>query len=102
MNKSELVDEVAYRLTMSNKEAMKLVDTVLESIAEGLRKEDKVTISGFGTFLRKKRSARNGINPATKTLMEIKASATCGFRPSMILRNQLEEEPAGLGARWNA
>jgi DNA-binding protein HU-beta len=93
------VDEVSNKLSMSRGDAMTMVDSVLESIAEGLRKEGKVTISGFGTFVRKRRAARTGVNPATKTLMEIKASATCGFRPSTVLRGRIEWEPAPVGAR---
>ena len=89
MNKSELVEVVAGQASLPRGEALRFVDTVLNILVEGIAKDGKVTLSGFGTFVRKHRSPRTGINPATKAVMEIKASATCGFRPSSILRQRL-------------
>ena len=99
MNKSQLVEDLASRISIQRGDAMKLLDSVLATITDGLRTDAKVTISGFGTFIRKRRSARTCMNPATKNLMEIRAFATCGFKPSDVLRQQLECESAAVGTR---
>ncbi|CAN5822983.1 HU family DNA-binding protein [soil metagenome] len=86
MNKTELIEAVAVELKGTKAEAARLVDTVLTCITTGLKSEDKVAISGFGTFVKRKRPARKGISPITKEVIEIKPSTSCGFRASQSLR----------------
>ncbi len=86
MNKAELVELVATRLECNRAEADRAVEAVIACIADGLRSESKVMISGFGTFRKKQRSPRVGINPSTRERLHIGATTTCGFRPSPTLR----------------
>lgn len=92
MNKSGLVDAVASQLEISKAEAGKAIEAVIESIANGLKEEEKVAISGFGTFTRKKRNARVGMNPATKEPIQIAESTTCSFKPSQQLKEELHKQ----------
>ena len=62
MNKGDLVNEVA-KVVSSKKEAQAAVDCVFSSITNALKKKQKVTLIGFGTFKVDKRKARKGINP---------------------------------------
>ena len=89
MNKTDLIDRVASQLESTKSEAGKAVEAVIEAIARGVREERKVTIAGFGTFVRKERKARMGVHPTTKEPMPIAASTTCGFRPAPALRESL-------------
>ena len=89
MNKSGLVDAVASELEISKAEAGKAIEAVIESISNGLMREDKVAISGFGTFTKKHRAARTGLNPATKEPIQIAESTTCSFKPSQQLKESL-------------
>ena len=89
MNKGELIEVVASGMNSSKADASKAVDAVMEAITQGLSKDAKVSIAGFGTFQKKNRSARMGINPATKEPMEIRATTTCSFRPSPQLREHI-------------
>ncbi|MEO1008611.1 MAG: HU family DNA-binding protein [Planctomycetota bacterium] len=91
MNKSILVDRVASKLGVSKIESARMIDAVLASLVEGVRSEGRVTLSGFGTFLRRERQARHGINPSTREPMVIPPSATCVFRPAPALRDHLLE-----------
>ena len=90
MNKGDLIEAVAEELKASRTEASKLVEAVLSQITTGLRKDAKVSLSGFGTFQRRQRAPRRGINPTTREPMEIRALTTCGFKPSVQLREQLD------------
>jgi DNA-binding protein HU-beta len=74
MNKSELIDAI---------------QAALSSIAEGVKKDAKVQIIGFGTFEVKKRAARQGRNPKTGEAMKIAASKSVGFKPSSVLKASL-------------
>ncbi|MCA9277721.1 MAG: HU family DNA-binding protein [Phycisphaerales bacterium] len=70
--------------------AAKAVEAVFEAIRDGVRDDAKVTIAGFGTFIRRDRSERIGVNPVTKEPMTIEASRTCAFRAAPALRDSLE------------
>lgn len=89
MNKTDLIDAVASQLETSKADAGKAVEAVIGSIAGGLRADQKVTIAGFGTFQRRERAARTGVNPSTGEKMTIDASTTCGFRPATALKQTL-------------
>lgn len=89
MNKGELIDSVATELKTSKAEAARALDTILECITKGVKKDEKVAIAGFGTFLKKKRAPRTGINPATKEPIKIPASKTCGFKAAQALKDSL-------------
>ncbi len=53
---------------------------VLGGISKGLKKDKSVQLIGFGTFLVKKRKARNARNPQTGAMIKVKASRTVGFK----------------------
>jgi len=85
MNKKDLVDEVA-KVTCGRKEAESAVDCVLETIKKAMKKGDKVTLSGFGSFSVVKRAARKGRNPRTGEEIKIKASKIPKFSPAKELK----------------
>ncbi len=89
MNKTDLIEKVAAELESTKSDATRYVETVLEAIAGGVKEDAKVTIAGFGTFLRKQRAGRIGVNPITKAPIEIKPSKTCTFRASPALKGAL-------------
>jgi DNA-binding protein HU-beta len=82
---AEAVGELIQALTV----ATKAVEAVLAGIVEGVTKDDKVAIAGFGTFKKKQRKARTGINPATKQPITIEASTTVGFTASPTLKDTM-------------
>jgi len=91
MNKSDLIEAVASELESSKSEAGKVIEAVINAISDGLKTEEKVAISGFGTFTKKHRGARIGMNPATKQPIQIGESTTCSFKPSQHLKDALHK-----------
>jgi len=89
MNKSDLIEAVASQLESSRTDAQRSLEAVLAAITSGVQKDEKVQITGFGTFTKKKRAARDGINPATKEKIRIAESTTCGFKPAAALKESL-------------
>lgn len=86
MNKGDLVNEVA-KVVSTKKEAQAAVDCVLSSITKALKKKQKVTLIGFGTFKVDKRKARKGINPQTGEKIKIKAKRVPKFVPGKALKD---------------
>lgn len=89
MNKGELIESVASQMGETRAMAARAVDAVLESIAAGVKDHDRVTISGFGSFEKKRRAARTGMNPATKEKIQIAPSTTVGFKPAASLKSSM-------------
>ncbi|MBL4763108.1 MAG: HU family DNA-binding protein [Gammaproteobacteria bacterium] len=80
MNKSELIDAVAESADLTKADATKAVDGVLSAVTGALQSGDQVTLIGFGTFLVRKREARQGRNPRTGETIQIKASNVPAFK----------------------
>jgi DNA-binding protein HU-beta len=87
MNKAELIDTVAEAADLSKASAARAVDAVTDAISDALKKDDQVTIVGFGTFSVRKRAARSGRNPRTGETINIKASNVPGFKPGKALKD---------------
>ncbi len=91
MSKTELVNCVAEKAGVSKVEAARVLDAVLEGITEGLQKDGKVTLVGFGTFAKKERAARDGINPITKEPISIPAKMAVSFKAGSKLKDAVNE-----------
>jgi DNA-binding protein HU-beta len=87
MNKADVIDAVAESADMSKASASRVVDAVLEVIANSLRKGDPVTLVGFGTFSVRDRAARNGRNPRTGETIQIAASKLPVFKAGKALKD---------------
>ena len=74
MNKSEFVDAIAEKASLSKADAAKAVDAVMEVVTDTLKGGDQVTLIGFGTFLNRRREARDGRNPRTGETIKIAAA----------------------------
>ena len=83
MNKSDLVNALADSADMTKAEASRALEALFGSqgvIASALRAEERVQITGFGTFEAKHRKSRMGRNPRTVAAIHIAASKTPGFK----------------------
>lgn len=89
MNKTELIDVVADSADISKASASRALDAVLEGITDALKKDDTVTLVGFGTFSVRQREARTGRNPRTGEEIQIKASKVPGFKAGKALKDAI-------------
>ena len=88
--KGDLAESVKNALATTKSAGMEAVETVFTEIAKALAEGNTVEISGFGKFEVTERSARTGINPATKEKIEIPASKSVKFKPSKALKDQVK------------
>ena len=89
MTKAELVDFIAEEADLTKADAARALEAVVNGIAEGLKKEGKVTLVGFGTFTAKEREARTGRNPQTGEAVQIAARVVPGFKAGNKLKEAL-------------
>jgi DNA-binding protein HU-beta len=85
MNKGDLIRELA-KVVSTKKEAEAALNTILETITKALKKGNKVTLIGFGTFSVTKRAARKGRNPQTGKEIKIAARKVPKFTPGKDLK----------------
>ncbi len=80
MNKAELIDQIAKDAGITKVQAGEALEAFTNAVVSTLKKGDKVTLVGFGTFSVAQRAARNGRNPQTGEVIKIKASKTPKFK----------------------
>ena len=88
MNKGQLVEVVAKALG-SKSAAEKAINSTLKAITDALKKGDKVTLVGFGTFAVAKRAARTGRNPQTGKEIKIRAKKVPKFTAGKALKDTI-------------
>lgn len=90
MNKAELIDAVASSADLSKADAGRAVDALFDSISDALKKKDKVSLVGFGTFSVRERAARQGRNPKTGDVIKIPASKNPTFKAGKGLKDAVK------------
>ncbi len=90
MNKSELINSLSEETTFSKKDVSRVLDSLIRIIERTLRKGDKVSITGFGTYLVSRRPARKGINPSTKQRIDLPEVTVPRFKPGKHLRELIK------------
>jgi DNA-binding protein HU-beta len=92
MNKGDLVDKIASATGISKTSAAGAIDTLVDSVTSALRKGDRVTLVGFGTFSVSQRKARNGRNPQTGSVIKIAARRVAKFTPGVELKKHVNKK----------
>lgn len=85
MNKGDLIN-VLSKVPGTKKDAEAAINSILRAITKALKKGDKVTLVGFGTFSVTKRAARKGRNPQTGKEIKIAARKVPKFTPGKGLK----------------
>ena len=90
MQKSDLVEKIADEAGISKAAADRALKSLLDSVTRALKKGDRVSLVGFGTFSVSKRAARTGRNPRTGETIRIKASKAPRFAPGNSLKDAVK------------
>lgn len=87
MTKAELIDKIASGTGLSKADASRALDSTLNSVRLALKKGQKVTLVGFGTFAVVKRKTRKGRNPRTGQVITIPAAKVPKFTAGKALKD---------------
>ena len=91
MNKGDLIDRVSADAGISKAQADRAIDSVLGGITDSLRKGERVTLVGFGTFAVSQRRARKGRNPQTNEMIKIPATKSVRFSSGKKLKEVINK-----------
>ncbi len=86
MNKNELIEHIARQADLSKAAAARALEAVIGGVKATLKKNDSVSLVGFGTFSVSKRAARTGRNPRTGAAIKIKSARVPKFRAGKALK----------------
>ncbi|MBR3558273.1 MAG: HU family DNA-binding protein [Bacteroidales bacterium] len=81
MNKSELINAMAEKAGLTKVQAKGALEAFVATAEEALKKDDKISLIGFGTFSVAERKARTGHNPSTGKSIKIPAKKVVKFKP---------------------
>ena len=90
MNKTEFISAVAAKAGLTKVDAKKAVDAFIDTVAGEMKKGEKVSILGFGSFSVAEKAARKSINPKTKAVIEIAARKAVKFKAGAELAAQVK------------
>jgi DNA-binding protein HU-beta len=90
MTKAELIDKIAQSADVPKAEAGRVLDAALDAVKGALKKGQKITLVGFGTFSVSKRKSRKGRNPKTGAAIKIPAMKVPKFTAGKGLKNAVK------------
>jgi DNA-binding protein HU-beta len=90
MTKADLVAAIAKETELTKADAERTLNAFLSNVTKTLKKEGKLTLTGFGTFEVVKRKKRKGRNPQTGDPITIKAHKVVKFKPGKGLRDKIK------------
>ena len=86
MTKSDIIKEVAKGTGLTKVEIEAVLEGVILSISDSLKRGERVDIRGFGSFIIKQRAARDARNPATREIVKLQERFIPAFKVSKILK----------------
>ena len=95
MTKADLVEQVVRVADVSKKHAETIVNTVLSSIVDALRRDDKIELRGFGSFRIRRRRSRQGRNPKTGDCVAVPEKRIPYFKPGKELKDLINTHLKG-------
>lgn len=90
MNKAGIVDAVQNHLGGTKVQAEQVVDLIIDSIVNTLKKGEEVSIAGLGIFSAKQRAARTARNPRTGESIKVAAMRVPKFRAAKALKDSVK------------
>ena len=92
ITRADLSEAVYQEVGLSRNESANLVEAVLQEISDTLIGGQNVKLSSFGSFLLRDKGGRVGRNPKTGEEVPIEPRRVLVFRPSQVMKDQINEE----------
>lgn len=89
MNKGELIDSIAASTGESKRVAGDVLEATLNAIEGAVKKGERVSLPGFGTFERRHRSARTARNPRTGEEIQVAETDVPAFKPGATFKSNV-------------
>ncbi|UCE19918.1 MAG: HU family DNA-binding protein [Gemmatimonadota bacterium] len=91
MTREDMIAKMAKEAGISKAAADKAMRSFTTNVTKAVKKGDKFTLVGFGTFYAQKRAARKGRNPQTGETIRIPAAKVPKFKPGKALKDAVKK-----------
>ena len=91
MTKSDIIKEVAEGTGLTKVEIEAVLEGIILSVSESLKRGERVDLRGFGSFIVKHRVARDARNPATREIVKLQERFVPIFKVSKILKEDVNK-----------
>ena len=95
--RAALVEQAAAVADLTKTDAIVVVDTMIRSIVDALRRGEKIELRGFGSFRLRRRLPRKGRNPKTGVQVDVAPRRVPYFKPGKELKELINRVPAQAG-----
>ncbi len=89
MNKAELIHKIAKDSKITKAQANRAIDSFIDGISKSLKRGEKTSLVGFGTWYTARRKARTGRNPQTGEPIKIPAKKVVKWSPGKWLKDYI-------------
>lgn len=92
MTKEEMIAHMADVSGISKRQAGEALDAFMDGVTKQLKKNEKISFAGFGTFSVSQRKARTGRNPQTGEAIKIPATKVPVFKAGKNLKDAIKRK----------
>jgi len=92
MTKADIAEKIQAEIGLSKKESAEMMEAVFSIMKSTLESGENLKVSGFGSFIVKKKADRRGRNPQTGEVITIEARRILTFKPSTLLRQAINNQ----------
>lgn len=93
MNKAELINRISEKVGASKKQTEDMLEAFEDIVTGSLKEGEEVTLTGFGTFMARERSARAGVNPQNPSeRIQVPAVTVPKFKAGKSLKDALKNK----------
>lgn len=92
MTKEEMIAHMAEASGLTKRQATSALEAFMEGVTRQLRKNEKISFAGFGTFVVTQRKARTGRNPQTGESIRIPATKVPVFKAGKNLKEAIKKK----------
>lgn len=92
MKKTDLIQRLTEHSNLSKSDTKLVVDLIINRITQSIVSGEGVEIRGFGSFFKKHRKARQGINPKTSERTQVEEKYVPFFKPGKSLKEMVNKD----------
>ena len=96
MTKADLINNIAEKANLQHKQAEQVVNMVFDMMTDTLRKDDRIEIRGFGSFVNRCYGSYKGRNPKTGEVVEVPPKRVPFFKVGKELKEMVDQIPDDL------
>ncbi len=93
MTKADLINLVAEKANLQHKQSEMVVNLIFEMMTDALKKDDRIEIRGFGSFVNRTYEAYQGRNPKTGQVVQVPPKRVPFFKVGKELKEMVDLPP---------